>query len=260
MMRYRATLAYDGTNYFGFQRQRAGIATIQAAVEAAVEQVTGQPVTVIGAGRTDTGVHASGQVIAFDVGWKQSADRLLTAINAVLPDDIALQALTPLGEVAPGERGFHPRFDAVARVYRYTVYPAPQRDPLLRRSVWWVYGALDVEAMQSAAALLIGQHDCGAFGKPPQGDNTVREIMRSQWSPVDRRLMYRIEANAFLQHMVRRIVGMLVMVGRGTLTVSEFETVFRSGKLMPRALLAPPQGLELEQVKYSGDAPASRIE
>jgi tRNA pseudouridine38-40 synthase len=245
-MRYRALLAYDGTGYNGFQRQAAGIPTIQGTVEDAIAAITGQQVTVIGAGRTDTGVHASGQVIAFDVAWKHSTDRLLNAINAVLPDDVALQTLAESGE-------FHPRFDAVSRLYNYTVYPAAQRDPLLRHHVWHVRTALDLGVMQQGAALLIGEHDFGAFGKPPQGESTTRVVLRSEWTHEDERLLvYRIEANAFLQHMVRRIVGMLVGVGRGVLTVEEFTAVFQSAKIMPGIALAPPQGLVLEQVKYPG--------
>lgn len=255
--RYRATLAYDGANYSGFQRQAAGIATIQGAVETAVAAVTGQAVTVTGAGRTDTGVHAVGQVIAFDVDWKHSAEALLNAINAVLPDDIALQAIAALGEVLPGERGFHPRFDAVARVYRYTVYPAPKRDPLLRQRAWHVRAALDVAQMQTAALLLVGEHDFGAFGQPPQvtpdGASTVRTVLRSEWTENAPLLVYRVEANAFLQHMVRRIVGMLVAVGRGEMPLSAFEAIFGSCQIPAGVPLAPPQGLVLEQVRYPGD-------
>ena len=209
--------------------------------------------TITGAGRTDTGVHATGQVIAFDVTWKHSSDDLLNAINAVLPDDIALQELAALGEVVAGERGFHPRFDAASRVYRYTVYPAAQRDPLLRQRAWHVRAPLDVTAMQGAAALLVGEHDFGAFGQPPQGDNTVRVVMRSEWTREGALLRYRIEANAFLQHMVRRVVGMLVAVGRGAMTVGEFEAIFQNGQIAPGVPLAPPQGLVLEQVKYPGE-------
>lgn len=251
--RYRATLAYDGTAYNGFQRQASGTPTIQAAVEAAVAAVTGQAVTVSGAGRTDTGVHAEGQVIAFDVAWKHSAEALLNAVNAVLPDDIALQDLAMLGSVAPGERGFHPRFDAAARVYRYTVYTAPQRSPLLRRHAWHVRDALDVAALHEAAGLLVGEHDFGAFGLPPQGESTVRVVMRSEWASAPPLLVYHVEANAFLQHMVRRIVGALVTVGRGRLTLNAFAAVFRSGKIAARLPLAPPEGLVLEQVKYPGE-------
>lgn len=248
--RYRATLAYDGTGYFGFQRQAQGTRTVQSAVEQAIAAVTGQMVTITGAGRTDTGVHATGQVIAFDVGWKHSADTLLSAINAVLPDDIALQDLSVLGEVLPGERGFHPRFDAVSRLYNYTVYVAPVREPLLRKRAWHVIAPLNAEAMQQAAGLLLGTHDFAAFGKPPRGENTVRTVMRSAWTREDQLLVYRVQANAFLQHMVRRIVALLVAVGRGALTVQGFEVLFLSGKLASGTPLAPAHGLVLEKVEY----------
>ena len=250
--RYRATLAYDGTGYYGFQRQAKGIRTVQSAVEEAIAAVTGQMVTVTGAGRTDTGVHATGQVIAFDVGWKHSADTLLSAINAVLPDDIAFQDLAMLGEAMPGQRGFHPRFDAVSRLYNYTVYAAPMRDPLLRKRVWHVSAPLDFEALQAAAELLVGTHDFAAFGKPPRGENSVRTVMRSAWTQEDRLLVYRVQANAFLQHMVRRIVALLVAVGRDSMTVRDFEAVFHSGKLASGTPLAPACGLVLEKVEYPG--------
>ncbi len=253
VVRWRAALAYDGTAYYGFQRQAHGIPTVQGTVEDAIAAVTGQTVTVIGAGRTDTGVHAAGQVIAFDVGWKHSADRLLSAINAVLPDDIAFRNLAMLGEIQPGERGFHPRFDAVSRLYKYTVYAAPTRDPLLRRRAWHVTAALDFPALQSAAALLVGTHDFGAFGKPPRGENSVREVLRSGWLDETPLLVYCVEANAFLQHMVRRIVGLLVAVGRGALTVRGFEAVFHSRKIAAGTPLAPAHGLVLEKVAYPGE-------
>jgi tRNA pseudouridine38-40 synthase len=159
--------------------------------------------------------------------------------------------------VIPGERGFHPRFDAVARVYRYTVYTAAQRDPLLRQRVWHVRAALEVERIQQAADLLVGTHDFGAFGQPPQGESTIRRVTRSEWSGEPPVLVYCIEANAFLQHMVRRIVGMLVAVGRGAMTVSAFEAIFQSGQIAPGIALAPPQGLVLEQVKYPGEGQPS---
>jgi tRNA pseudouridine38-40 synthase len=254
-VRYRATVAYDGARYNGFQRQASGIPTVQLALEEAIAEVTGQQVTVLGAGRTDTGVHAAGQVIAFDVGWKHSSDALINAINAVLPDDIALQDLTMLGEVAEGSQGFHPRFSATARVYSYTVYPARQRNPLLRGRVWHVSAALDVDAMRKAGALLIGVHDFAAFGKPTQGEVTVRRLVRSEWIEDTPLLVYYVEANGFLKHMVRRMVGALVAVGRGSPTVDEFEAIFHSRKISWGIKLAPPQGLVLEQVKYADESP-----
>lgn len=246
-VRYRATLAYDGTGYQGFQRQAGDAPTIQAAVEGALAAVTGWTVGVVGAGRTDAGVHATGQVIAFDVAWKHGDDDLLRAINAVLPDDIALQDIRQ-------QAGFHPRFDAVARVYRYHLVQASQRQPLLRDRAWHVRADLDPEAMGAAAMQLLGEHDFAAFGQPPKGDNTVRLVMESHWNrrraPYGWDWTYTIEATAFLHHMVRRIVGVLVEVGRGALTVGEFEALFAGKKLIGGIALAPPHGLVLEQVKY----------
>ncbi|MBI5668741.1 MAG: tRNA pseudouridine(38-40) synthase TruA [Chloroflexi bacterium] len=248
MMRYRATLAYDGTAYEGFQRQAQGRPTIQGVVEQALAQVTGQPVTVIGAGRTDSGVHATGQVIGFQVEWSHGTEALLRAVNASLPPDIALQDLSP----APP--GFHPRFSARSRLYRYDVAQTAQRQPLLWHRAWQVRGELDGAAMQQAASLLLGEHDFAAFGRPPHGDNTVRTVYRSEWTqqpaPFGTWWSYRIEANAFLQHMVRRVVGALVAVGQGRLTVADFESYFRRADLSGLKRLAPPQGLTLEAVRY----------
>ncbi|MGQ9888132.1 MAG: tRNA pseudouridine(38-40) synthase TruA [Aggregatilineales bacterium] len=247
MTRYRATLAYDGTAYQGFQRQSGGAPTIQGALEEALARVTGQLVTVTGAGRTDAGVHATGQVIAFDVAWRHSDAELLRALNAVLPDDIALQDIAQ-------QPGFHPRFDAVARLYTYDVLNAPQRQPLLRCRAWHVWTPLDRDALRAAAALLVGEHDFATFGQPPCGTNTVRTVLRSEWAaqPVNggALLTYTIEANAFLQHMARRIVGMLVDVGRGALTLAQFEAAFRAADLAQAGALAPPHGLALAQVRY----------
>jgi tRNA pseudouridine38-40 synthase len=250
MVRYRATLAYDGSAYQGFQRQSPDKPSIQAAVERAVQQVTGQTATVHGAGRTDTGVHAEGQVIAFDVEWRHSDEALLRALNARLSDDIALQDIRQ-------HEGFSPRFDAVARVYRYSLLQAVQRQPLLRGRVWQVYYPLDSAGMAEAAALLLGEHDFAAFGQPPQGTNTVRVVYRSEWhtqaQPQGTLYVYHIEANAFLKHMVRRIVGMLVEVGRGGMSLAEFRGIMDSGTLAGGVTLAPPQGLVLESVRYPSE-------
>lgn len=249
MTRYRATLVYDGAAYRGFQRQAGGTPTIQGAVEQAVAAVTGQGATVIGAGRTDTGVHATGQVITFEVDWQHQDIALLRALNALLPDDIALQDITQ-------QEGFHPRFDAVSRIYKYTLIISEQRQPLLRRTAWQLRSALNGEAMQKAAEMLIGEHDFASFGKPPQGDNTVRRVMRSEWQQsqaADQPFSlwnYTIEANAFLEHMVRRIVGALVDVGRDRWTVEEFRAAFQAARLLKKWTIAPPHGLVLAQVIY----------
>jgi tRNA pseudouridine38-40 synthase len=247
-MRYRATLAYDGTAYQGFQRQAGETPTIQLAVERAVAAVTGQTVTVIGAGRTDTGVHATGQVISFDVGWAHSDLALIRAVNVELPRDIALLDIRR-------HEGFHPRYDAYSRIYRYRVWQAPHRQPLLRDRVWHVYGELSAEVMQEAAGLLVGEHDFAAFGQPPTGESTIRAVYVSEWEvqeqPYGTLWTYTIEANAFLKHMVRRIVGILVRVGQGSVTLADFEAMFRRAQLLQAIHLAPPQGLTLETVRYN---------
>lgn len=250
MPRFCATLRYDGTAYQGFQRQALGAPTIQAAVERAIAEVTRQDAIVIGAGRTDTGVHATGQVIGFTVDWAHEDNALLRALNIALPDDIALRDLRRLNE----DDDFHPRFSARARVYNYTVLQAQVRHPLWRGRAWQVRDTLNGDVMNAAAALLIGTHDCATFGTPPKGEVTVRSIYRSAWTQHDDEAgqvwQYEIAANAFLYRMVRRIAGMLVDVGRGQRTIEQFEADFRRARLVPRWTTAPPQGLVLTRVIY----------
>jgi tRNA pseudouridine38-40 synthase len=250
MPRYRATLAYDGTAYMGFQRQLTS-PTIQLSIETAIQQVTGQAVTLMGAGRTDAGVHASGQVIAFDVDWKHPDEALLRAINAHLPPDIALQSICQ-------HEGFHPRYDALSRRYVYTVINTPNRHPLYHQSAWHVRGDISLMAMQTVAEMLIGVHDFRAFGQDPQGgDSTIREVFISEWTstpiPDGALLRYTVEANAFLYHMVRRMVGAQVLVGRGMLSPEAFLGIFQDGAMEKIKQIAPPHGLVLEKVRYPED-------
>lgn len=260
-MHYRAILAYDGTAYQGFQRQSAGKPSVQMAVESALATVIGQPIRVISAARTDSGVHAAGQVISFSADWSHGSATLLRAINATLPDDIAMQRLNE----APA--AFHPRFDAVSRTYRYQVYDAPVRNPLLARTAWQVHGGqqgrLDLAPMNDAVALLVGEHDFATFGSPTQGEATIRTLFRSAWrqvAPVDqpdspesseaRLLWYDVEASGFLQHMVRALVGALVEIGLGKLSVTAFDEALRAADRREGRWMAPPQGLTLLHVRY----------
>lgn len=273
-VRYRAILAYDGTAYAGFQRLSSQGApeprpSIQGTVEAALLKISGQMPTVIGAGRTDAGVHATGQVIAFDLTWRHGAQTLLRALNATLPTDIAVQHL----EGASPD--FHPRYDATRRTYRYLVYQAPVRQPVLDRMAWWVrlpaegrQNRLDLEVMNRAAVELVGSHDFASFGAPPETDHgsrsTVRQVSHSAWGagPTPWQLsglagaldvatcLYEIEANAFLYRMVRSITGALVEVGQGRMTVDAFIEAFRAKDRSRIGCLAPPQGLTLVNVSY----------
>jgi tRNA pseudouridine38-40 synthase len=247
-VRYRATLAYDGSAYWGFQRQAGDTPTVQAAVEAAIMKIAGEQSSVIGAGRTDTGVHATGQVIAFDLeGWRHGAAVLTKALNTALPDDISVRDIREAS-------GFHPRYDALSRLYVYTVLCADVRDPLLRKRAWWIERPLDLAAMQQVAALLVGMHDFATFGQPPQGANTVRTVFLSQWTahPAEYGGLFRyeVEANAFLHHQVRRMVGLMADVGRGWLSFSEFDARFRAADISQARRIAPPHGLILEAVRY----------
>ncbi len=247
--RYRAVLAYDGTAYQGFQRQAGDTPTIQGAIEDALQRVTRQPVALLGAGRTDSGVHASGQVIAFDVAWSHTSDDLQRALNANLPDAVALQT------VQRAAADFHPRFDARSRTYEYMLYAAPVRQPLLNRMAWHVRRAqpLNVAAMRAAATSLVGVHDFATFGQPPQGDNTVREVLRSTLctsAGEPQTIVYTIEANAFLYRMVRRIVGALVRVGSERITPQEFEKALHAADNTWPNQTAPPTGLCLVNVSY----------
>lgn len=249
---YRAVVAYDGTDYAGFQRQGGDTATIQGALESAIERVTGQRVTVKGAGRTDAGVHAIGQVIGFESAWRHSPDDLWRALNVNLPETIALQSLTR------AEKNFHPRFDARSRAYEYSMYFSPARQPLLNKYTWHIpaYRSLEIERMQQAAASLIGTHDFATFGQPPQGETTIRVVMRSEFStvtgvlPATLMIRYSIEANAFLYRMVRRIVGALIRVGNGDLTVDQFAAAFRAADGRWPNPTAPAHGLCLVKVTY----------
>ncbi|MCU0481790.1 MAG: tRNA pseudouridine(38-40) synthase TruA [Anaerolineae bacterium] len=250
MTRYRAILAYDGTAYQGFQRQNDA-PTIQLMLENAIQKVTGQLVTVIGAGRTDTGVHATGQVVAFDVDWAHDDESLLRALNFHLPDDIALQDIRQ-------HDGFHPRYDALARRYVYTVIHTPHRHPLYRHSAWHLYGELSLGALQTVAPMLIGERDFKAFGHDPmKRDNTVREVFVSEWSstPITDGVLlrYTVEANAFLYHMVRRMVSAQIAVGRGMMSIDEFTHILAIGDMGKIRQIAPSHGLVLEKVRYSDD-------
>jgi tRNA pseudouridine38-40 synthase len=242
--RYRAVVEYDGTEFQGFQIQAKG-RTVQGDIERCLQQVTQSAVRIEGAGRTDAGVHATGQVIAFGVSWRHSLEDLQRALNATFPSDIVVSDLQPTTSA------FHPRFSALSRTYRYQIQNQPWPNVLLRLYAFNVRKKLDVPAMARASRLLIGSHDFASFGKPPQGNNTVRQVMQAGWSVLDdNRLVFSITANAFLYRMVRTIVGTLIQVGLGRLTQNDFAEILRSGDLTRSAPPAPAHGLCLIQVTY----------
>jgi tRNA pseudouridine38-40 synthase len=255
-------VAYDGTDYYGFQVQR-GVPTIQGALEEALLGLGQLPVRVAGAGRTDTGVHACGQVIAAQVPWRHQIEDLQRAWNAHLPKSIAVRRL----QRAPA--GFHPRFSAVARTYRYTVYAAsdagdlsaPRHSPLTDRFALYVTRRLDLAAMREASSYLVGEYDFATFGQAPVGENTIRRVDLAERQVVDtdlpllsaypgRRLVFTIRANAFLTQMVRNLVGSLLAVGLGNWLSADMQAALAA---CDRSRSAPPvaaSGLVLEQVQY----------
>jgi tRNA pseudouridine38-40 synthase len=238
-----AVVEYDGTDYLGFQVQAQG-PTIQGEIERALAAVTQEEIRIIGAGRTDAGVHAQGQVVAFSTAWRHPIEELQRALNAVLSKDIAVRELRPVA------KGFHPRFDAASREYRYTVFNQPLRSPLTRRFAYHFPLLLNVAAMNEAADFLVGSHDFASFGRAPQGDNTVREVYRAQWTSEEPFVYFDIIANAFLYRMVRSLVGTLLLVGTGELSPAGFEEILRPADRDRAGQLAPAHGLCLMKVNY----------
>ena len=244
-MKARAIIAYDGTEFSGFQRQ-TNARSVQGEVERAIEQVTGQRASLIGAGRTDAGVHASGQVIAFETDWKHSLDALQRALNVTLAEAVAELKL----EEVPA--GFHPRYDALSRAYEYTIIQSEVRQPLSRRFAWQLGRALDAGKMNRAAQRLTGEHDFVAFGSAPSGsgETTIRNVLRAEWREEGDKLVFLVEANAFLFRMVRRMVAALVRAGAGELSEDEVGDLLDSRNPDRVKGAAPACGLCLVKVNY----------
>lgn len=243
-MRFKAIVAYDGTDFAGFQKQPSQYRTVQREIENGLQAIFDAFIPVIGAGRTDSGVHALGQVIAFSARWRHSETALRNALNANLPKDIAVL------QIEQTDSAFHPRFDAKGRRYAYRIFNSPVRHPFYRRQSWWVTAPLDVAKMEEAAVYLVGQHDFATFGQPPQGNNTVRNLSEATWQREGDRLCFTIEANAFLYRMVRSIVGSLKLVGEGTWRVEQFVEALRARDRAQCGAVAPPEGVCLVSVQY----------
>jgi tRNA pseudouridine38-40 synthase len=242
--RYKLTFAYEGTNYFGSQRQET-TPTVQRALENALSCIGWQGDSILLAGRTDTGVHASGQVAAFDFEWQHDPEELLRAINAKLPTDIAVTQIS----IVPRE--FHPRFDASSRVYSYRIYCQPIRDPFRERLAWRQWPPLNGRLLDQAAEVLIGTHDFAAFGTPPRKEqSTIRNLYLANWSLEGDEWKFTIQANAFLYHMVRRLVFFQVAIAQGRLPLSLLGKLLKVPKQKAISGLAPSNGLTLIKVTY----------
>lgn len=242
--RFAAIVSYDGTAFAGSQLQ-PNVRTVQGVLEEAAERLFGCPTRVRLAGRTDAGVHAIGQVAAWDADTRLDPATITRALNALLPDDVALR------DVREVDSSFDPRRLARRRHYRYAIAVSPERQPLVRRVAWQLAPRLDLEPMEAATALLPGRRDFAACSGPvPPGKSTVRTVFRAGWHSDGCCLLFDIEADAFLPQMVRRLVGALVQVGRGRLTTEQFRELLYQAKPSSIGPVAPAHGLCLWSVSY----------
>lgn len=241
MRRIRITLAYDGTDYHGWQVQ-PGLATIQAAVEAVTSAIEGSAVNVEASGRTDAGVHALAQVAAFSLRNPIPVENLARAMNRLLPRDIRVL------DAAETHAAFHPRFDAVAKTYEYRILRSDICSPFERRYMHHHPYPLNEAAMAAAAPLLEGEHDFTSFATSDESDalgrSKVRTVFSSRWTRQDDRLLYRVRGSGFLKHMVRNIVGVLLEVGKGNLEPGQVLDTRHPGPTVPA------RGLFLVSVEY----------
>ena len=244
MRTLKLTIAYDGTRFVGWQRQGDG-ESIQRLIEQALSPFQDAGAGVHGAGRTDAGVHALGQVASARVTCSHDTATLVRALNARLPADIRVLAVEDAGPA------FHARFSARGKTYRYQIRNAPIVSPFERLWVWHVPEPLSVAAMNAGAACLVGTHDFAAFRSTgTELASTVRTIVRSAWRDDDGLLVYEVAGDGFLRHMVRAIVGTLVEVGRGWRSADDVARLLAGGSRGDAGATAPPHGLFLVAVDY----------
>ena len=242
--RIAVLLEYDGTAYRGSQYQDNG-PSIQGELEACIEKLTGEPVRCAFAGRTDAGVHAFGQVAAFDTSSRLETDEFVRGLNHFLAHDVAVRAATVTGPE------FDPRRDAISRTYRYEVDVRPVRSPLRRNRAWHVGRDLDVASMAGAASRLVGEHDFAAFAGPYDG-STVRTLQRCDVSARCETVRITMKARSFLPHQVRRTVGPLVELGLGRLSAEALEGWLAEAAPSSAGPAAPACGLYLVHIEYGG--------
>jgi tRNA pseudouridine38-40 synthase len=242
---YKSIITYDGTDFKGFQRQAEDLRTVQGVVESALRGIGWQGQSLKAAGRTDVGVHARGQVIAFEMDWHHEANRLTHALNANLPSDVAVLLTENV------QQNFHPRFSAKRRCYQYTLIATPVRDPLRERYAWRIWPEPCLEAMEEIAASIVGRRDFASFGRPPIPDgHSVRQVFQAGWRHEFEALVFEIEADAFLYHMVRRLVAAMVEVGKDRLGAHDFQALLNDPQRRWEGMIAPARGLCLNSVIY----------
>lgn len=248
MRNLKLTVAYDGTDFAGWQIQPEG-ATVQGVLSSAIGRITGENVLPQGSGRTDAGVHALAQIAMFQTDSVIPTGNFVVALNDILPASIRVLAAE---EVAAG---FHPRKSAQAKTYRYRIYREPICPPFLARYVWHYPYPLDETAMRDAAPLVAGEHDFTSFAavdpeRGREGNSNVRRIFSSQWRRESCELIYEVRGNGFLHHMVRNLVGTFLLVGKGTLKAADVMRILKAKDRSAAGATAPASGLYLVNVEY----------
>ena len=245
MRNIKLLIEYDGTNYQGWQVQPKG-RTIQGVLEEKIGLLTGEPVQLFGSGRTDSGVHALGQVAHFKTQNRMDIHTIQRALNSLLPHDIVIQKVEEVDE------GFHARKHSKSKVYEYRILNRNLRSAFHRGYVWYIPQKLNLAEMKKATQSLIGEHDFSSFrsvGTPTR--TAVRRVIRAEWKRGrDGLIRFEIEANGFLKQMVRAIIGTLVEIGKGRMKATEIRKILNSKDRKKAGPTAPAQGLFLKEVKY----------
>jgi tRNA pseudouridine38-40 synthase len=245
MRNIRLLIEYDGTNYQGWQVQAEG-PTVQGMIEEKLARITGETIQLVGSGRTDSGVHAFGQVANFKTRSQLGVDSIQKALNSLLPPDIVIQRAEEV------EEGFHARRDSKSKLYEYRILNRSFRSAFRHEYAWHISQKLDLEEMSKATQILIGEHDFSSFrsvGSPTR--TATRSVIRAEWKQGREGLIrFEIEANGFLKQMVRALVGTLVEVGRGKIDSQEFQKILESKDRKMAGPTAPAHGLFLKEVKY----------
>ncbi len=244
MRNLKLTIAYDGTNYQGWQAQSTG-STIQGVLEGKISRITSESVRLHAAGRTDAGVHALQQVANFTTSHNIPTPSLAKALNSMLPDDIVINDIE---EVEPD---FQARYRAKSKKYIYRFLQQPRPSPFERQYAWHIRKPLDIDKMRQAAQSLLGEHHFGSFqGSGCNARNPVKNIHQLDFQENCQILSFSIKASGFLRHMVRNIVGTLVDVGQNKLAPAELETILAAKDRTKAGPTAPPQGLFMAEVEY----------
>ena len=245
MRNIKLLIEYDGTNYLGWQVQLKG-STVQGVLEEKLGLLTGEPTRLFGSGRTDSGVHAFGQVAHFKTRSQMDIRTMQKALNSLLPPDIVIQKLEEADD------DFHARKYSKSKVYEYRILNRNLRSAFQRGYVWYIPQKLNLKEMKKATQSLVGEHDFSAFrtvGSPTR--TAVRRVIRAEWKRQrDGSIRFEIEANGFLKQMVRSIIGTLVEIGRGRMNAADFGKILESRDRRKAGPTAPAQGLFLKEVKY----------